>query len=48
MPKLNYTVDEDQKEPQNQLKKDPHSTTHQQETTQELSETRHQQQIRDK
>ena len=33
------------KKPHNQLKKDPHSTTHQQDTTQDHFETPHQQQI---
>ena len=47
-PKLNYTVEGVKIKPHNQLKKDPHSTTHQQDTTQDHFETPHQQQIRQK
>ena len=37
-----------QNKPHNQLKKNPHSTTHQLDTTQDDFETPHQQQIRQK
>ena len=37
-----------QNKPHNQLKNDPHSITHQQDTTQDHFETPHQQQIKQK